>query len=276
MPTLIRSERQTLRAIQEHRLLRCRRAGAAYTQISTVGVVYHSERADASLNLVTPHQGVAWTRGEDLKQGFKLLERRGRTPRLEYLRGLFPEAFSRQLVLYGLQHEAEAAVWLYSPIQGPFPAGESPFGRPVENGYLEGFNVEEVNTQRTLGIWLRMFRSAAYGVDIPSVDVQTVEALQQERVNGDSIFILGYYHNTPIAALQIVIGPKAAEIIEPAIIAPWSGMGFEEMMMAFAMQLLQMRNRETVYIVANNDTIGSRYLRLGFIQITQVVTYVQV
>lgn len=276
MPTLIRSERQTLRAIQEHRLLRCRRAGAAYTQISTVGVVYHSERADATLNLVTPHQGVAWTRGEDLKQGFKLLERRGRIPRLEYLRGLFPEAFSRQLALYGLQLENESTVWLYSPIQGPFPDGESPFGRPTENGYLEGFHVEEVNTQRTLGIWLRMFRSAAYGVDIPSVDIHDIEPLQQERVNGDSIFVLGYYHNTPIAALHIVVGPKAAEIIEPAIIAPWSGMGFEEILIGFAVQLLQLRNRETVYTVTNNGESGQRYLRLGFIQITQVVTYVQV
>ncbi|NDJ86703.1 MAG: GNAT family N-acetyltransferase [Chloroflexi bacterium] len=276
MPTLIRSERQTLRAIQEHMLLRKRRAGAAYTQISTVGVVFHSDNSDPAMNLVTPHQGVAWTRADDLRQGFSLLEGRDRIPRLQFLRGLFPEAFGRQLALHGLHLESRVPIWVYVPIQGPFPDGERPFGRILAQEHaVQGFHIDEVNTFQAQATWQRVFRSATFDVEITDVPTEEVDDLQNERRHGDSIFLLGYYHKTPIAALQISINGIAAEIIEPAVIHAWTGMGFEEALFAFAIKMLLHRNYQTIYTVGNFLYDQNLYWRLGFIQVTEALTYVR-
>lgn len=276
MPTLIRSERQTLRAIQDHILMQRRRAGAAYTQLSTIGVMFHPENADPSLNLVTPHQGVAWTRGEDLRQGFQLLETRGRLPRMQYLRGLFPDAFSRQLVLYGLELESEVPVWLYSPIQGPFPSGEKPFGRlPNLDHQSLPLSLEEVKSKKAMANWLRVYRSASYGVEVTQIAAQEIDALQQEQKYDGSLFVLGYHHDNPIAALRILPGDTAAELIDPAIIWPWNGMGFEEALITFSVNQLLKDGIETIYMLGDSRHGTTLYLGLGFIQSTQLLTYVR-
>lgn len=273
--TLIRSERQTFRAIQEHILMQRRRAGAAYTQLSTVGVIFHPDSADADLNLVTPHQGVAWTRGEDLRQGFQLLEARHRIPRLQYLSGLFPDAFARQLGLYGLGLESSVPIWLYSPIQGPFPPNEKPYGRlSVPNHQALEIEIEVVENRSMLANWLRIYRSANYGVELTQVDPDELDMLADAQKYNEAVFILGYYHNTPMAALRAIIGFNAAELGDPEIIWPWAGLGFEEALTTFTVNLLLEHGIETIYLMGDGRQDSNMLMRLGFVQSTQLLTYV--
>ncbi len=274
MPTLIRSERQTLRAIQDHMLSRRRQAGAAYTQISTVGVIYHPDDNDPAMNVVTPHQGVAWARGSDLRQGFELLGSCERIPRLQYLEGLFPEAFARQLALHGLQLESEIPIWIYTPIQGPFPEGETPFGRLLSQEQTANLTIQEVTTQAELATWLRVNRSARYGVDVPHVPFSDIVDLEYEFERGDSVYIMGYYHDTPVATAQISLGATAAEILEPMVIWPWTGLGFEQALLAFTVHLLQRHSYQNIYIAGRPSYDMGLYLRLGFLLMTQIITFV--
>ena len=277
MPSLIRSERQTLRDIQQHILALKIRAGASYQQISTVGVLFHPDSTQSAFNLVTPHQGVAWTRSEDLHEAFDLLEARGRRARLQYLRGLFPEAFERQLSLYGLEREETTPIWVYSPIQGPFPQHETPFGQLRSQDYrLEDFSVEVVETRERTSDWLRTYRSAAYDVDVTGADRVELELLRNEQKQNHSILLLGSHHQTPIAAGKITLHDEAAEIEEPVIFNDWSGMGFEDALLAEAVKMLLKQERRTLYIRGNPSFQKNLFLRMGFVQMTQSTTFVRV
>jgi ribosomal protein S18 acetylase RimI-like enzyme len=276
MPSLIRSERQTLRAIQQHILALKTRAGGAYTQISTVGALFHPNTAQPDLNLVTPHQGVAWTRNDDLNEAFDLLESRGRKARLQYLRGLFPEAFERQLALYGLHRETQTPIWVYAPIEGPFPPDEIPFGRIQHQGFdLDDFSVEIATTREQTADWLRIYRSAAYGVDLPGTDRVELELLRNEQKQGHSLLLIGTHHDTPIIAAKLTVGHDAAEIEEPMILPDWAGMGFEEAVIAFAVHQLRQDSHRVIYTAGDPSYHRDLYLRMGFIKMTQLVTFVR-
>lgn len=276
MPSLIRSERQTLRAIQQHILALKTRAGGSYTQISTVGALFHPDTAQPDLNLVTPHQGVAWTRNDDLNEAFDLLESRGRQARLQYLRGLFPEAFERQLSLYGLQKEMQMPIWVYTPIEGPFPPYEKPFGRVQNQDFsLDDFAVETAGTREQTAEWLRTYRSAAYGVDLPGTDRVELELLRNEQKQGHSILLMGTHHNTPIVAAKITVDASAAEIEEPMILPDWAGMGFEDAVLAFAVKQLLQDTWRVIYIAGDPSHHRDLYLRMGFVKMTQLVTFVR-
>lgn len=277
MPSLIRRDRQTLRAIQQHILALKTRAGGAYTQISTVGALFHPNTAQPDLNLVTPHQGVAWTRNDDLHEAFDLLESRGRQARLQYLRGLFPEAFERQLSLSGLQKEMQTPIWVYAPIEGPFPVDEKPYGRVHSQGFqVDDFVVEIATTREATADWLRTYRSAAYGVDLPGTDRVELELLRNEQKQGHSVLLTGTHYDTPIAATKINIDTNAAEIEEPMILPDWAGMGFEDAILAYAVQLLLRDEWRVLYISGDPAYHHDLYLRMGFIKMTQLVTFVRI
>jgi hypothetical protein len=272
MPTLIKSERQTLRAIQDHILAQRRLAGAAYTQLSTVGVMYHPDNSDPTMNMITPHQGVAWTRGDDIREGFSILESRGRVPRLQFLRGLFPDAFSRQIELNGLQLEDERPIWLYSPILGPVPQGEVPFGRLPESIHVSNFSIEAVVLDR-IPIWHRTYQSALYGIDMPLTSPNEVELLQEDYQSGDSHFILGRYHDNPVAAMHISQGATASELLGPAVLDSWSGMGFEDGLIKYGVEAQLQNGYQVVYTIGSLGFDSNLYWRLGFIHLTQLLIY---
>ncbi len=272
MPTLIKSERQTLRAIQDHILAQRRLAGAAYTQLSTVGVMYHPDNSDPTMNMITPHQGVAWTRGDDIREGFSILESRGRVPRLQYLRGLFPDAFSRQIELNGLQLETERSIWLYSPIQGPVPKGEMPFGRLPEDFQVANFSIDEAAVNE-IPTWYRTYQSALYGIDMPLTTSKEIELLQAEHQTGDSIFVLGCYHDNPVAAMQISQGATASELLGPTVLNSWSGMGFEDALITYGVDSQLQAGHLVIYTIEPPEYDSNLYWRLGFIQLTQLLIY---
>lgn len=272
MPTLIKSERQTLRAIQDHILAQRRLAGAAYTQLSTVGVMYHPESSDPTMNMITPHQGVAWTRGDDIREGFSILESRGRVPRLQYLRGLFPDAFSRQIELNGLQLEDERPIWLYSPILGPVPQNEIPFGRLPETIHVSDFTIKQIMPDH-IPIWHRTYQSALYGIELSLTAHNEVEMLQAECESGSSRFILGYYHDNPVAAMRISQGETASELLGPAVLSSWSGMGFEDALIKFGVEGQLQGGHQVIYTIDSLEYDSNLYWRLGFIHLTQLLIY---
>lgn len=271
MPKVNKLERQTLRVIQDHMLSLCRQAGARQEHISTIDVLVHPDNPAPDMNLVIPSPGVAWPRGSDLEAGIEILSEYGREPRLQYLSGLFPDAFGKRLTMQGFQPERARTIWLYTPVEGPFPEREQPYGR-VPNHVPPEFHVEEVNTRRVLAIWLRVYRSAAFDVDVPEIDDDVLETLQAERKRGDSIFVLGYYLQTPIAAAWMSLGLDVAQIVDPVMIADWCDLGYEELLLGFAVRQLQRRQKQTIYMVS--DTARSRLLRrVGFVRVSEIITY---
>ncbi len=273
MTSLIKSERQTLRAVQQHILTQKQRAGATYQQVSTVGIIYHPDSADPELNLVTPHQGVAWTRREDLDIAFQLLSDHRRYARMQYLSGLFPEAYTRQLELLGLKTETETPIWVYMPIQGPFPEEEIPFGQ-VKNQDAQptDFKIEIMDSEKGTGLWLHTYRTAAYDVELPQTSRLELETLRNAQRQGYVQLLLGYWHDTPIAATKIITNTISAEIAEPVVLTDWAKLGYEDAIVAYAVKMAQSEHA-VIYAVGTPQNQPNLYLRLGFIHLTEQVTF---
>lgn len=273
MSSLIKSERQTLRAVQQHILTQKQRAGATYQQLSTVGIIYHPDSADPNLNLVTPHQGVAWTRREDLDQAFRLLSDHRRYARMQYLSGLFPDAYTRQLELLGLQAETEIPIWVYSPIQGPYPEEEIPFGQVKnQDAQPSDFRIEMMDSEHGTGEWLHTYRVAAYDVELPQTSRLELETLRNAQRQGYVQLLLGYWHDTPVAATKIITNGTSAEIVEPVVVADWTKLGYEEAMLAYAVKLTQSQHA-VIYAVGTPQNQPDLYMRLGFVHLTEQITF---
>ncbi|PJF42662.1 MAG: hypothetical protein CUN55_09760 [Phototrophicales bacterium] len=273
MATLVKSERQILRAVQQHLLTQKQRAGAIYQQLSTVGILYHPESADPNLNLVTPHRGVAWTRQEDLAQAFQLLSNHQRHARMQYIEGLFPIAYTRQLELLGLQAETSTPIWVYMPILGPFPEEEIPYGQVLnQDALLADFHIKVMDSEQGTGIWLHTFRSAVYGVELPPTNRLELETLRNAQRQGYVKLLLGYWHDTPIIATKIVTNQVSAEIVEPVVLSEWAKLGYEEAMIAHAVKLSQLEH-DVLYILGTPQDQPDLYLRLGFVHLTEQLTF---
>src|SRR5512144_2488202 len=102
MAELNRLKRQVLRHFQEHVNVTRQRRGVLFEQASTVDVYYHPRQVAASYNYVTPRRGAAWVPGRDVQNGLDRLAALDRVPRLEMVKGLFPDAFHMQLKALGL------------------------------------------------------------------------------------------------------------------------------------------------------------------------------
>jgi GNAT superfamily N-acetyltransferase len=266
-------QRRELRLIQNHLLAEQRRAGAAYAQFGTAGVVFHPIEFDPALSLVMPHQGVTWARAEDVRRGFTTLQERGRWPQLQILDGLFPEAFARSLDLAGFQRYTQAPVWLYLPIYGPVPEGEKPFGTvPLDQPHIE---IQEAVSHEDFAVWWRTYRAGYYGVDDSGIAAADVKPFEEASQRGERVFLIGRYHGYPMAAIQVSLSDEAAHLDEPAVIWTWAGMGMEEALIQLAVEFAQTRGCQIIYSLGVPEHDARLYLRLGFIQISSIVTYVE-
>lgn len=271
--TLNQHQRRELRLIQNHLLTEQRRAGAAYAGFHTAGVVFHPIEFDPAYSLVIPHQGITWARGEDVRRGFDTLEERGRWPHLQYLDALFPDAFQRHLELHGFQHYLNTPVWLYMPLYGPVPEGEKPFGTvPLDQPHLQ---IQEAVSHEDFAVWWRTYRAGYYGVDDHVIDPKAVQPFEEAFQRGDGVFLIGLYHSYPTAAIQVTFDQGVAHVDEPAVVWPWAGFGMEETLIQMAVEFAQTNGCDVIYSVGVPKHDARLYLRLGFIQISNIVTIVE-
>jgi GNAT superfamily N-acetyltransferase len=193
---------------------------------------------------------------------------------MQYLRALFPEAFARQLHLQGLQKVAETPVWLYMPVQGPVLEGETLWGGiPQDTTPSSPIGVQEAVVKRDLAVWLRVHRTILYEVETPNVNPVAAIPLEEDRLRGKSLFLVGSYHQWPMAVTQVLLGDAVAQVVEPAVIWPWVGLGIEEALIERAINLALARNRQIIYTMGAPEYDPTTYRRLGFIQLTHLMTY---
>ncbi|MBI5928505.1 MAG: GNAT family N-acetyltransferase [Chloroflexi bacterium] len=271
--TLNHHQRRELRLIQNHLLTEQRRAGAAYAEFNTAGVVFHPIEFDPTYSLVIPHQGITWTRGEDVRRGFETLEERGRWPHLQYLDALFPQAFTRHLELHGFRHYLDTPVWLYMPLYGPVPEGETPFGTVPRD--LPNIQIQEAISHEDFAVWWRTYRAGYYGVDDNLTDPKAIKPFEDSFQRGERVFLIGLYHDYPTAAIQVSFSGATAQVDEPAVVWPWAGFGIEETLIQLSVEFARTHGCEVIYSVGVPENDARLYQRLGFIQISNIVTFVE-
>ncbi len=274
MQLLNREDRKILRKIQDHINHMLRTSNTTIEQIGTVDVYFHPSSSGLFLNCVTPHKGVAWVRREDLLAAFQGMERLGRSPRLIFQDALFPEAFRQQLEIIGLTLEGMQVVMIYRPLLGPLIPDEIPLGcLPAEPPAPV---TAWIATERAdLGTWLRVFNAGYFNTDMITVPPSAVDALEQEMQEGSRFFVLASYERAPLGAARVALHPPTAQIEALVTVPLWHGMGLEIGLAWQAVREAEARGCETVFTIAPPPDLRALYRRLGFEDLTHIMTFWQ-
>ncbi|MBN1201064.1 MAG: GNAT family N-acetyltransferase [Anaerolineae bacterium] len=271
MGALNRFERQTLRAIQAHMRETMQRKQVVIEHIGTVDVFFHPTNPDPHLNCVTPHKGVAWIRREDLTTAFAGLERLGRIPRLVFLDALFPMAFQQQLEHMGLTLEHRRVVMGYRPLYGPNLPDENPLGQ-LPQWFDEPVSTIIATSDDEIATWLRVFRSAYYNTESITIELHEIRPLVTAVEQGENLFVVGSYENTPLGAARVAIIPPTAEIQAVATAPLWHGMGLEPALITTAVYTALDQGCDTIFCFISPTDLMQTYRRLGFIELANWLT----
>lgn len=272
MGSLNRDERQTLRSIQEHLRAAILEDQAVTEQLGTVDIFFHLSNPEPRLNCATPHKGVAWIRREDLLDGFAGLERLGRIPRLAFFDALFPIAFQQQLLLLGLSLEADGSVMVYRPMIGPSLPDETPLGR-ISEKFDAPITTSVASTRAELSVWLRVFRAGYYNTELLTVEPADIDPLEKASNEGKNIFVLASYEGTILGAARVELRPPTAQLDAVATAPLWHGMGLEEALISTASNTAMDRGCDTIFTASPPDSLVGLYRRLGFIDLTRMLTF---
>lgn len=254
MPTLDRSERQRLRVIQQHLLQHRLSAGAEYKQMSTVGVVFHPNVPSEGYNVVMPHQGVAWTRSQDITDAFDYLEAHNREPSFQFLETLFPEAFSQQLAYRGLVEVERWPVWLFEPFYGPPLPDERLYGQAEALPLMAGITIVRVESESQRQQW-ESLTGRSY-IPSPARITQWLACHQQK----------------PIGAVRMSLHADAARIDSPSILPDWHGFNIEDALVSASVHEALHYNAQLIYSIDDTDSQAS-FQRLGFIRFSSLLTF---
>jgi hypothetical protein len=272
MSSLNRDERQTLREIQMHVRTVALESQVLVEQLGTVDVYVHPSNPSPYLNCAMPHKGVAWVRREDLLDAFTGLERLGRLPRLAFLDALFPSAFQHQIGLMGLTLEDRREVMVYNPLYGPTLPDEVPLGQ-LPPQIEPPVSATLATTELELATWLRVFRAAYYNAESVRVNPEDIPPLVAAFTSGESLFVFSNYQKTPLGAARASLRPPTAEIEVVATAPLWHGMGQEDALVATITRAALEHGCDTIFTIAPPQEFVRMYRRLGFVEITDILTF---
>jgi GNAT superfamily N-acetyltransferase len=265
MTKLNRTKQQALRQIQEHINWVRRRRGVLFEQASTVDVYYHPSRAAAPYNYVTPRRGAAWVPGTDVRMALDRLVALERLPRLEVVKGLFPEAFHTQLKKIGLVVESDYPLLTYGPVPGceQEVLGDYPPMPPMPP-YLSVYGVADQNAVAT---WLRL------GSEDGILDPREVKQLWENVTRGQEMCFLVSDDFTIAGGAGAIVNPPAAEIVCVDTFPLHRRRGIASAAVHTSVQYAQTQGCSLIFLIAVSDAAARLSRRLGFIDLDRLVTY---
>ncbi|MFN8528238.1 MAG: hypothetical protein U0670_06480 [Anaerolineae bacterium] len=268
--TAIRESRQMLRQVHEHLLLAHQDLGAYRETISVVDVIHHPINPLPDFNYVTPRRNTAWVSGQYVKQGLDRLRGLGRTPRVQYVEGLFPPLFAKTLLDLGLELERETPLMIYRS------SGADTMLPPTSTGSTAGVQIQTVADQRGIEMWWYVWRNAFYDVLTLGVEPLVVGRDMAALLMGKHVDFLMMRHNFPIgvARLSVQDSNKSAHVVALAIMK--EARTPERMRALLAAVLRAALQRGCELIFAPGETEDDRRLcrELGFIDVSSIVCYI--
>jgi GNAT superfamily N-acetyltransferase len=265
MTKLNRTKQQALRQIQEHINWVRRRRGVLFEQASTVDIYYHPRQAAASYNYVTPRRGAVWVPGTHVRMALDRLAELDRLPRLEVVKGLFPEAFHTQLKKIGLVVENDYPLLTYGPIPGcdqEVPGDYPPM--PPMPPYLSVYGVADQNAVAT---WLRL------GSEDGIPDPREIKQSWENVVRGQEMCFLVSDDFTIAGGAGAIINPPAAEIVCADTFPLHRRRGIASAAIRTSVQYAQARGCSLMFLIAVSDAAAQLSRRLGFVDLDRLITY---
>jgi hypothetical protein len=265
----IKASRRILRSIQNHLYHAHINLGGIEESVGLVDVLHHPTSTLASLNYATPRRNTAWVSADMIQQGIDHMRQINRTPRVQYIEGLFPPLFSKTLIELGLRAEWELPLMAYisTGFNGITP---TPIQAPV---LPEGIRIESVNDQRGIELWWYVWRNAFYDVMTLGVEPLFVGRDMAALKMGHQIDILAYRGGFPIGVGRVSIHEKTAHILALALMKEERTPEMTRILQSAAMKAALDRNCTLIY--APGETEGDRRLcrEMGFLDFGSIVRY---
>lgn len=264
-----RESKHILRQIQDHLGEMHSKLGALRESVGMVEVFHHPSTNAPTLNYITPRKNTAWVSGTYLQQGLSYLSQFDRLPRVEYIEGLYPPAFSRTLRDLGLKLERETLIMVYKP--GGITGRPTPI--LVERPLPDGIVVRQVNDQESIGQWWYVWRNSHFDVLSLGVEPLFVGQDMQATWTGQQLDYILYRGGFPAGVVRVSLHKETAHIIALAIM--------KELRTPSMIQILQMaavkgalENGAKLVFAPGEEEAERRVAReLGFMDFGSIVCY---
>lgn len=265
----IQETRRLLRKVQEHLLLAHAAFGAQRETLNLVEVVHHPGSTLADFNYVTPRRNTAWVSANFIQIGLERLEALGRTPRVQYIEGLFLPMFARALRSLGLMLEREIPLMIYiadgvAGIKPPvLPALTPP----------DSVQLQTVSDQRGRDLWWHVWRNAFF--DVQTLGVEPVSVTGDTPPDERQQDIILYQHGFPVGVVRLTFQPDngTAHIVALALQREDRSPEKLRLLLMRALEAAQARGCPVVFAPGESDDDRRLYRDLGFVDLGSIVCY---
>lgn len=264
-----RESRQILRQVQEHLFHAHISLGALRETVGMVDVLHHPTNPLGVLNYVTPRKNTAWVSGSMIEQGLEYLSKLERTRRVQYVEGLFPPMFAKELRNLDLKVEREVPMMVYKPagINGVVPPAAKIPEMP------DGVTIQQATDQRSIELWWYVWRNAHYDVLTLGVEPLFVGRDMAALKSGQQIDILAYRHGFPVGVTRVSIHEQTAHILALALMKEVRTGAMVRVLQAAAMKAAIERGAALIYAPGESEDDRRLCRDMGFVDFGSIVCY---
>lgn len=264
-----KEQRRLLRQVQEHIFQAHINLGAERQMLGLVEVFYHPTNPTGMLNYVTPRRNTAWVSGKMIEPGLEYLRQHRRGARVQYIEGLFPPVFARELRALNLQVERETPVMIYKTdgIQGRVPPLPGTAVMP------DGVTIEAVNDQRGIELWWYVWRNAFYDVLTLGVEPLFVGRDRAALALGQQADILVYRYGFPVGVARLSLQADTAHLLATALLKEVRTPAMLKVVANTALQIAIERGSTLIFAPGETEADRRLYRELGFVDFGSIVCY---
>jgi len=204
-----------------------------------------------------------------IEPGLEHLRKLSRTPRVQYIEGLFPPMFAKELRKLDLKVEREMPMMVYKPggINGHVPPEVKLPEAP------DGVSIQHATDQRSIELWWYVWRNAHYDVLTLGVEPLFVGRDMAALKSGQQIDILAYRHGFPVGVARVSIHEQTGHILALALMKEARTPAMTSLLQTAAMQAALERNCELVFAPGETDEDRKLCREMGFMDFGSIVCY---
>jgi hypothetical protein len=204
-----------------------------------------------------------------IEQGLDEMKRLKRTPRVQYIEGLYPPLFAKTLHGLGLQPEWELPLMVY--IKEGFLGDVPP---PIKLEPMpDGVVIEPVADQRGIELWWYVWRNAFYDVLTLGVEPLFVGRDMAALKMGHQIDILAYRAGYPVGVSRVSIQDDTAHVLAMALMRESRTPEMTRVLLAASTKAALERNCTLVYAPGETDADRRLCREMGYLDFGSIVRY---
>jgi hypothetical protein len=264
----VKETRRILRLVQGHINQAALNLGAVTQTVGLVEILHHPNASLSSLNYVTPRQRTAWISARDVEQGLNVLRALDRTPRIEYIEGLFPPLFARTMLDLGLNVERETPLMIFNVEKGRFAMPSAP----------DGVVVSPTSGNEGTALWWYVWRNAYYDVVTDAADPVFVGQDLRKAAEGTQLDVVMYRYRFPVGVARLTLNTKqqTAQVLAMALMKEVRTPEYLRLLQASALKAAVDAGSTMIFTSGPTEADRQMSRENGFVDCGSLVCYAEI